>query len=64
MERSVITDSSPPPPSPQANNGPSSSSLLADDESVIEQLVGQLTAACKDLPAGFKLAPVTFEKVG
>lgn len=46
----------------QANNAPSSSGL-GDDESVIEQLVGQLQEASKSFPQGFKLNPITFEKV-
>jgi len=45
----------------QANSA--RSTLLADDESVIEQLVGQLSAATKGLPSGYKLSPITFEKV-
>jgi hypothetical protein len=51
-------------PRRQANNSAPSSSMFADDESVIEQLVGQLGVATKDLPKGFKLHPITFEKVG
>ncbi|KAI8466875.1 MAG: hypothetical protein J3K34DRAFT_432282 [Monoraphidium minutum] len=44
---------------PKANSaGPT----MGDDEGVIEQLVARLNDATKDLPAGFKLHPVTFEK--
>lgn len=44
--------------------GAPTSSLLADDDSVIDQLVAQLTDATKSLPGGYKLSPITFEKVG
>lgn len=47
---------------PPQKEGAPTSNLLADDDSVIDQLVGQLSAATKGLPAGYKLNPITFEK--
>jgi len=35
-----------------------------DDDSVIDRMTQELQAASKGMPAGFKLQPVQFEKVG
>lgn len=39
-------------------------SAMVDDESVIDRMVAQLQDATRGMPAGFKLQPVQFEKVG
>lgn len=47
----------------QADNpNPVASGL--DDDSVIDRMTQELQAASKGMPAGFKLQPVQFEKVG
>jgi len=33
-----------------------------NDDTAIDELIGKLNAVCSDLPAGFKMAPISFEK--
>jgi hypothetical protein len=46
----------------QADN-PTPSAVGLDDDSVIDRMTQELTAATQGLPKGFKLQPVQFEKV-
>lgn len=46
----------------QADN-PTPSTAGLDDDSVIDRMTAELTAATQGMPPGFKLTPVQFEKV-